>query len=410
MRFVRALGFAAVGPLACACASVSGLEDYSADPSLDQVTATDAALPDAASGSDEASLDDAGYPRSRGDAGDACSTCYIDSPGQARSCTAGFGYAPSNFDPSSYPAPETATTIDCNTTYDSTAHAFTGWCPGQTAPEVTPNLRQSNGPGIDVLSFRALTVSVGSTLTLTGDNAVILAVYGDASIVGTVDANGAAGPSGSSVAGASGPGGDYDCGGSAGGNGDTATSNSGGGGGGAATAGGQGANDCPVVAMGGAAGAPRPNVPLDPLVGGCPGGQSGPGGCTTGGGGGGGAVQISAAGALTVDGAVTATGGAGGTSTCTELVVGVTYYGGGGGGGAGGTILLEGHTVTVTGAIAVGGGNGGASGGSGAGGPSSAGAGGTPSTCNGTGVAGGGGGGGYGYEKTTTGAAPSCDD
>ena len=46
MRFVRALGFAAVGPLACACASVSGLEDYSADPSLDQVTATDAALPD----------------------------------------------------------------------------------------------------------------------------------------------------------------------------------------------------------------------------------------------------------------------------------------------------------------------------------------------------------------------------
>jgi hypothetical protein len=406
------LGSAAVGLLASACADISGLQDYSVGPAADQApsrAAADGPLSDASSGFDVASLDTSVCRQAGcGDAGDACSDCYVDSPGRPVSCTEKFGYAPSNFDPASYTAPELATTIDCNTTYDSTAHSFAGWCHGRAAPRVSSNLNQRNGPNVDILAFGALTVNPGSTLTLTGKNAVILAVYGDANIHGTIAADGAAGVSGSGVPGPSGPGGDYNCGGSAGGDGNTPTSNSGGGGGGASTAGGKGANDCPVVATGGAAGIPRLDVSLKPLYGGCPGGQSGPGGCTTGGGGGGGAVQISAAGALTVDGAITANGGAGGTSACTALIVGVNYYGGGGGGGAGGAILLEGHAVAVTGATAVQGGNGGASGGSGAGDPSSTGKDGTPSACTGTGIAGGGGGGGYGYEKTNTGAAPAC--
>jgi hypothetical protein len=403
------LGSSAIGLFASGCASISGLEDYSPGLAGDQESpgaTADGAVSDAASGVDVASFDARGCPLGQCDASDDAPSNSNDA-GCATSCAAAFGYSPSNFDPATNAPPQTATTIDCNTTYDSTAHSFTGWCSGQTAPAINSDLTQANGPNIDVLAFRALTVNAGVTLTLTGTNAIVLAVYGDADIEGTVDAGGAAGASGSNTPGASGPGGDYDCGGSTGGDGDTATSNSGGGGGGANTAGGNGANDCPVVATGGAAGSARPDATLKPFYGGCPGGHSGPGGCTSGGAGGGGAVQISAAGALNVDGTISANGGAGGTSSCTALIVGVTYHGGGGGGGGGGAILLEGHTVSVRGVTSVHGGNGGANGGNGATDPSASGTDGTPASCTGSGVAGGGGGGGYGYEKTNTGAAPN---
>jgi hypothetical protein len=143
--------------------------------------------------------------------------CALGSPGIPASPTAtGFGYAPSNFTPSKYTPPSSATTIDCNTTYDSSMHAFTGWCSGQTQPTITSSVAQTGGPAVDILAFSSLTINTTSTLTLTGSNAVIFAVYGNATVLGTIHADGAIGASRSNAAGASGPGGNYKCGNSAG--------------------------------------------------------------------------------------------------------------------------------------------------------------------------------------------------
>ena len=348
-------------------------------------------------------------------------------PGIPAACVSpSFGYTPSNFVPAGHTPPSTATTIDCNTTYDSSTHAFTGFCTGRTAPTIYANVAQTSGPDVDILAFDGLTIASGSTLTLTssgGGNAVILAVYGDASIQGTIHADGVAGTSNTASAGASGPGGNYSCGTSAGGSqgGDGHTSAGGGGGGGAA--GGSGAGGVGGTSIAG--GVARPSASRVPLYGGCPGGASGSWACTTAGGGGGGAVQISATGALTVTGTITALGGAGGTSTCTSAGCAPgpnhTYGGGGGGGGSGGAILLEGNTVSapVTSTV-VNGGTGGSPptsiqnlGVPGAGGTSAspAGGAGTGSISAGCGAdneSGAGGGGGYGYLLTHTGSAGTC--
>ncbi len=120
--------------------------------------------------------------------------CTLAAPGVPASCApAVFGYAPSNFAPGSYTPPATSTTINCSPTYNSTTHAFTSWCAGQTAPTIAGDVVQPGGPNLDILAFRSLTLTAGNTLTLTGNNAVILAVYGDASIQGTISASGAAG-------------------------------------------------------------------------------------------------------------------------------------------------------------------------------------------------------------------------
>jgi hypothetical protein len=288
--------------------------------------------------------------------------CLLASPGIPTISPPAFGYVPSNFNPASYTAPLTATTIDCSTTYDSSAHSFTGWCAGQTPPNITSSVSQSGGPAVDVLAFSGLTINAGNTLTIAssgGGNAVILAVYGAAAIQGAIHADGNAGASGSSTSGASGAGGNFNCGAHAGqGSGDS--NDDGGGGGGAIGSGGLGGAG--VYGAAGAAGTMRANASLKPLYGGCPGGNSGSWACTTSGGGGGGAVQISAVGTLTVGGSITANGGAGGTSACSarQNLCGTTYPGGGGGGGSGGAVLLEGQSVTTTGAaITVNGGNGG---------------------------------------------------
>jgi hypothetical protein len=352
--------------------------------------------------------------------------CTLAAPGIPAACAApAFGYTPSNFAPAGHAPASTSTTIDCNTTYNSGTHAFTGWCAGQTAPTIYSNVAQTGGPNVDILAFRGLTLSAGNTLTLTssgGGNAVILAVYGDASIQGTIHADGAAGATNTGTAGASGPGGNHSCGASAG----TSQGNDGhtsaGAGGGASGAGGTGPGG--VGGSTAAGGAARANASLVPLYGGCPGGASGSWACTTSGGGGGGAVQISAAGALTVTGSITALGGAGGTSTCTSggCAPGPnhTYGGGGGGGGSGGAILLEGSPVSAPlGSTVVNGAAGGSPptslqelGVPGAGGTSAspAGAAGTGSIGSGCGSDnenGAGGGGGYGYLKINTGAAPT---
>jgi hypothetical protein len=348
--------------------------------------------------------------------------CALASPGiPASPAAASFGFTPSNFVPGSYTPPATATTINCNTTYDSSKHAFTGWCSGQTQPAITSSVAQTNGPAVDVLAFSNLTINGASTLTITGGNAVILAVYGNATILGAIHADGAAGASRSTMAGASGPGGNYKCGNSTGKSQGTDGHCSAGAGGGASAAGGDGAGGVGgSTATGGTA---RANASLVPLFGGCPGGTSGSWACQTSGGGGGGAVQISAAGTLSVSGTITANGGDGGTSTCFAGGCGANGYGGGGGGaGSGGAILLEAQTVSTAGAtIDVNGGKGGdpntkggggtatgGLGGSGGTSASAAGASGTGATSDGCGPytdCGGGGGGGYGYLTTRTGLA-----
>ncbi len=151
--------------------------------------------------------------------------CTLAAPGiPATPTTSGFGYTPSNFSTTGHAPPSTDTTISCDLTYNSTTHAFSGsFCSGQTPPNVYANVAQAGGPSADILAFANLTLQSGSTLTLMGSNAVIFAVYGDATLAGVIHADGSAGASGSAAGvyavGASGPGGNYSCGASTGGQG-----------------------------------------------------------------------------------------------------------------------------------------------------------------------------------------------
>ncbi len=352
--------------------------------------------------------------------------CQLGAPGIPASCTGNFGYTPSNLTMQQLaalgPVGPVALTCAGTVTYDGTA--WTGTMCSQTLP-TAKTVTQSGGPSIDVLAFQGLTIGAGVTLNLTGSNAVLIVVFGDVTVSGTIHADGATGTSNSASAGASGPGGNYSCGSDTGGAGMNASGtcsspfssdpcrNSGGGGGGASTKGGAGNQG--IGGTGGAAGNSRANASLVPLYGGCPGGSSAGYACTTSGGGGGGAVQISALGTLTISagGAITASGGAGGTSGCSAVFgggAGSPYPGGGGGGGAGGAVLLEAQTVTSSGTVSVNGANGGdaqAGGGHAPGSTASAnpgGAGNLSNTVAGYAAGGGGGGGGgYGYTKTSSG-------
>jgi hypothetical protein len=234
-----------------------------------------------------------------------------------------FGYVPGTFNPNAAEinpsATDPTTTLDCGvSTFDSNSLAFGNWC-GRKLPTPDPQA-QTNGPEVVVLPLRGLNIPSGSTLRITGTRPVVLAVFGDASIAGTIDAS----ANGTTA----GPGSNYTCGNSTGRNGGGGYTNGGGGGGGYATAGANGGSA--GIASGGGAGTARANT-IPPLYGGCPGGNGG--GCNSSGGGGGGAIQISAAGNLTVNGTIVASGGQG--QSC------------GGGGGSGGSILLEGNAVSL---------------------------------------------------------------
>ena len=236
--------------------------------------------------------------------------CALGATSIPAACTTSFAYTPSNFAPDSYAPPATVTTIGCNTTYSSSAHAFTSFCSGATAPTIYANVAQPGGPIVDVLAFRGLTLDSGSTLILTGSNPVILAVYGDATIAGVIDASAQGGGGGGAgatacAAGASGGGTPGPAAG--------AGSNpgpSGGGGGGLAVA---GAADYPTYTnpsgnatngidnVGASGGDAHGNATVVPLVGGCSGGNgadgnSGNAGGT--GGVGGGGVQLAVAGTV----------------------------------------------------------------------------------------------------------------
>jgi hypothetical protein len=265
-----------------------------------------------------------------------------------------FPYTPTNFaisglDPLST---DDSTLLDCGvSTFDSGTLAFGNWC-GQNQP--TPVVQtQSGGPDIVVVPVRNLTLAAGSTIKLTGTRPVVLAVFGNATIAGTIDAS----ASGSTP----GPGGNTSCGTSTGGSGSGDTARfggaSGGGGGGFGTAGGKGgtADTDGSSSTGGIAGVARGSAAQTPLIAGCAGGLAGD--CSTASGAGGGAVQVSVAGALKVSGTVHSDGGSGSTPC------GATDEGGGTGGGSGGAILLEGATVDLTGStVHANGGNGGKNG------------------------------------------------
>jgi len=263
-----------------------------------------------------------------------------------------FAYAPTNFDPSILDPAHAGSTVrlDCGvSTFDSSTGAFDNWC-GPTPAFVKQS--QAGGPDVVILALPSFTVGAGSTLRLTGAYPAVLAVFGDATIAGTIDAS----ANGTTP----GAGGNLECGASQGADGNGSPTRysgaSGGGGGAFSTIGGNSGiadtDNSDGVNPAASGGKVRGNAALSPLMGGCAGGRAG--GCPTNGGAGGGAVQISAAGALTVTGIILANGADG------SLPCGPSDEGGGTGGGSGGGVLLEATNVSRSGAtLTVSGGSGG---------------------------------------------------
>ena len=256
----------------------------------------------------------------------------------------GWGYMPTNFDPcmlAGSPA-DLHVTAGQQTSIDPDN-------PGLPTTRVT----QGDGSMIAVIHLKSLTVdnngelAIGAATDLAG---VVLAVDGDAMIMGDIH-----------VAGTDDPAACGNEGGAAGANSGNTVDGAGGGGGGAGAADGGDGGDGNGGAKGakGAKGAHKDNPMLSPLRGGCPGGA---GGLTAGssdtaaaGGAGGGALEISARGAVMNSGKIYAYG-EGGTGA-------PDHSEGGGGGGAGGGILLEGVTVATSGVVCADGGSGGEGGG-----------------------------------------------
>jgi hypothetical protein len=261
-------------------------------------------------------------------------------------CWIVFDYSPSNFDPDDLdPGSAPNVTLDCAATYNSSNPSdFSQWC-GQPAPNV--EIDTAPDPDVVIITFHTLSITATGSLTLSGDKPVILAVFGDTIIDGTVDASAnfeIPGPGGDDAAS---PGTICTSGGNGQGNRNSTSFDHGGGGGGGGgfgqdgARGGNGFNG----ASGGSGGSTEGNAALVPLRGGCSGGRGGYGGQGTNGnrwgGAGGGAVQISVAGTLTLNStAVIAAAGGGGKG-------GDDDEDGGGGGGSGGAILLEGGAVLI---------------------------------------------------------------
>jgi hypothetical protein len=305
------------------------------------------------------------------------------------------GFAPINFDPNTINwSAQPSSVLNCGTTTINTTDpdgtgmqvaTISGWCGTAPVPVVQS---QDGGPDVVIIPLRGLQIAASNSLRLIGNRPVILAVDGNISVAGSIDASG----SGTTA----GAGGHWSCGSSAGGNatgGDCTGGSMGGGGGGFGRAGGRGGNG--GGGSYGAGGVARGSSALDPLFGGCGGGLGGGDGTDAPGGAGGGAVQLVASGSITVTGTVRANGAAGANGSCGN-------ESGGGGGGSGGAIFFEATSVTTTGAtIQVNGGRGGNSGSGASGGNGS-----TSSTSDGSpggndsANGGGGGGGGYGRVRT----------
>lgn len=196
-----------------------------------------------------------------------------------------------------------------------------------------------------VAVFRMKSVMISGPVTIVGVHSIVIIADVALSVDGIVNSQGncllqtspGGFPGGATSATGPGPGGGA---GPIGGTG-------GGGGAGYGGRGGQGG----VNGIGGSGGPMSGDAAVSMLVGGSGGG--GGGGANAFGGHGGGAIQLITNGTLTLTGGINA-GGCGGR--------GPNSGGGGGGAGAGGTIVLEGKTVRIAGALAV---NGGAGGGGG---------------------------------------------
>jgi hypothetical protein len=206
-------------------------------------------------------------------------------------------------------------------------------------------MTQTVGPEVLVASVNNFTLEAGANLDLNGSRALLIAVWGTATIAGSINADAnltVAGPGGSNQALSangcgSGPTGDFGAAGS------PAT---GGGGGAMQGNGGRGGN------TGGLGGTGL--TPPTTIQGGCAGGGGGAGSATQGArGAGGGAIQISARQPITVAASanIHAAGGGGGA--------GRLALGAGGAGGAGGFVGFDAPMVTIAGAVSANGGAGG---------------------------------------------------
>jgi len=260
-----------------------------------------------------------------------------------------YPYPPRNFNPSTLAVPTASLRLDAGDrcVFDTRAVTFSGTC--GTTVRIAPIVQ---GDRV-IVPLAAMLVPSSAALRISGDRAVIFAVFGDANVSGVIDA----GAHGS----ADGPG--VRCDASAvgrdGADGDDKDEIGGGGGGGASQGarGGAGSGAEGTTGSGGQPGMGA--MALDvPLFGGCSGGNGGgrkSGGAEGGaGGGGGGAIQISSAKTLLVLGTLHAGGGGG---------AGASRAGGGGGGGSGGVIVLEASTLDIRGTLATNGGAGGGGGG-----------------------------------------------
>ena len=217
---------------------------------------------------------------------------------------------------------------------------------GITVPVTTVVMSQSVGPDVLVASVNNFILEPGATVDLNGSRALLIAVWGTATIGGTIDVSASFSAPGPGGAGASVT--SLGCGGVPTGDfGVQGVPSTGGGGGGFQGAGGQGGN------AGGPAGAGL--QPPATIQGGCAGGH---GGASSGGlqgirGAGGGAVQITSRESITIaSGALIHAGGGGGS-------LGRANYGAGGGGGAGGYIGLDAPMESIAGTLAANGGSGG---------------------------------------------------
>jgi hypothetical protein len=212
----------------------------------------------------------------------------------------------------------------------------------------------TTGTSPRVLAIGGLVVESGAFLHVGGSTPLIIAVHGDATLAGTIDA--------SAVATRPGPGGDT-CAGSAGTNAtEVAQWSAGGGGGGGAfgtigAAGGHGDTELGQPKIpGGAEMSAQGESMLVPLRGGCGGGGGGEedprcssSGTPGTGGGGGGAIQVSVRDGFVLEAtAQVAANGGGGSEGINGTFAGGWHVGvGGGGGGSGGGILLESATMSV---------------------------------------------------------------
>lgn len=269
-----------------------------------------------------------------------------------------------------------AMTLACAATVDTNS-------PNQNlcgnAVEGVTKLQPGDGPTIYVLAVRGLTITSGGSLRAVGQHPLVVLVFGDARIDGSIDVSSATLVSGQTITLESGPGANLDC---AAATGSAAVFHpcssgmcrfwTGGGGAGHVMTGGRGAalgtnpDSLLVHKPASPGGMPRGAEDVHPLLGGCKGGSGGTiGGLRGTGGNGGGAIALAVAGTLEVDGLIHA-GGAGGLG---GDAVGTSAYfesTGGGGGGSGGAIVLEAEAIRLgaAGRLVAAGGAGGAGAGS----------------------------------------------